>query len=201
MGAQGLWWASESNPQYGDIAAFRDPRSEYIYAWGHPPSTTPSGVDSQYVYMIRVKASEAFDLSKYQYWWGRQQGWKSDRLTTFTSDTAVMWGTGQGQVVWNAFYQCYIFVHLGKCTEPVTFIYVLTYPTDTFGGGAVYLRTASSPEGPWTPDVQIYQGQSIDKQQVYAGVAHPYLDVSGKSLAISYTSNNTIQVIKAIFNK
>ncbi|KAF4809794.1 hypothetical protein CGCTS75_v014710 [Colletotrichum tropicale] len=183
FGDQGFWWPANSNPRYGDIMAFRDPRSEYIYAWGGPPTTKTGWVDGSYVYMVRVKASDAFDLTKYQYWWGRQQGWKSDRLTTFTSETAVLWGTGQGQVVWNQFYQCYIMVHLG------------------IGGGAVFLRTAPSPEGPWTPDVQIFQAQPIDNGLVYAGVAHPYLDDSGKTLTMSFTNNNRIQVIKATFSK
>ncbi|KAI1630760.1 hypothetical protein F4809DRAFT_647078 [Biscogniauxia mediterranea] len=34
---------------------------------------------------------------------------------------------------------------------------------------------------------------------VYAGVAHPYLDGSGKTLTISFTNDNHIQVIKVTF--
>lgn len=33
----------------------------------------------------------------------------------------------------------------------------------------------------------------------YAGVAHPYLDPSGRSMVISYTNNNNIEVIKVTF--
>ncbi|GKT52338.1 uncharacterized protein ColSpa_12519 [Colletotrichum spaethianum] len=184
-GEKGYWWPADTNPRYGDIAAFRDPRSEYIYAWGGPPTTISRSdwLQSSYVYMVRVKASEAFDLSKYEYWWGRQRGWSTERLTTFTAETAAVWGTGQGQVVWNEFYQCYIFVHLG------------------IGGGSVFLRTAPSPEGPWTPDVKIFDAKPINGGLVYAGVAHPYLDESGKTLVISFTNNNRIQVIKATFTQ
>jgi hypothetical protein len=102
------------HPRYGDVAAYRDVHSDYIYAWGGPPTTFKDFIGSQYVYQVRVLAKNAFDLSKYEYWWGRAQGWKSTPLTVFNTETAVLWGTGQGQVVWNAFYGCYIFVHLGQ---------------------------------------------------------------------------------------
>ncbi|KAK2059023.1 hypothetical protein LY76DRAFT_571558 [Colletotrichum caudatum] len=185
-GERGYWWSADSNPRYGDIAAFRDPLSDWIYAWGGPPTTVPRSdwLQSSYVYMVRVRAREAFDLSKYEYWWGRHRGWRMNRLTVFTPETAALWGTGQGQVVWNDFYHCYIFVHLGRV-----------------GGGSVFLRTAYSPEGPWTPDLKIFEAQPIDDGLVYAGVAHPYLDESGKTLVISFTNNNRTQVIKATFWK
>ncbi|TQN69149.1 hypothetical protein CSHISOI_06348 [Colletotrichum shisoi] len=184
-GERGHWWPADSNPRYGDIAAFRDPRSDYIYAWGGPPTTVASSdwVQSSYVYMVRVKAHEAFDLSRYEYWWGRQRGWRTERLTVFTAETAALWGTGQGQVVRNEFYRRYIFVHLG------------------IGGGTVFLRTAPAPEGPWTPDVKIFEAAPVDGGLVYAGVAHPYLDETGRTLVISFTNNNRIQVIKTTFSR
>ncbi|TEA19499.1 hypothetical protein C8034_v008383 [Colletotrichum sidae] len=157
---------AHTNPRYGDIVAFRDPRSDFVYAWGGPPTTASGWVEGSSVYLVRVKASEAFDMSKYQYWWGLQQGWKSDRLTAFTSETATLWGAGQG-----------------------------------IGGGFVFLRAASRPEGPWTPDVKIFQAEPIDGSLVYAGVAHPYLDESGKTPVVSFTNNNRIQVIKATFSQ
>ncbi|TDZ39041.1 hypothetical protein C8035_v005713 [Colletotrichum spinosum] len=163
----GYWWPAHTNPRYGDIAAFRDPRSDFVYVWDGPPTTASGWVEGSSVYLVRVKASEAFDLSKYQYWWGLQQGWMSDRLTAFTSETATLWGTGQGQVVWSEFHGCYIFVRLG------------------IGGGSVFLRTASRPEGPWSMDPG----------------SHPYLDESGKMLVLSFTNNNRIQVIKATFSQ
>lgn len=86
--------------------------------------------------MVRVKASEAFDLSKYEYWWGLQKGWKAERLTTFTSETATLWGTGQGQIVWNELYQCYIFVHLGE--SPPSCVNFCPF-TDSYKGSAAAL--------------------------------------------------------------
>jgi hypothetical protein len=71
-------------------------------------------VDAGYVYLTRVKAADAFNLSKYEYFWGKDKGWKNDVLTTFDSSTAVFWNSGQGQLVWNDHYGCYMFVGLSK---------------------------------------------------------------------------------------
>ncbi|KAI1280248.1 hypothetical protein F5Y07DRAFT_396402 [Xylaria sp. FL0933] len=182
-GNTGWWWDVTSTPRYGDVAAFRDTKSNYIYVWGGAPTSIMDYTDSQYVYLTRVNAADAFDLTKYEYFWGRSQGWKSDILTTFSSDTAVFWGIGQGQVIWSDFYQCYIFVHLS--------------------GTNVVLRTATSIEGPWTPDITVYTATpKTAGDYVYAGVAHPYLDASGQTLTISYTNAAiAIEVIKVTFSK
>lgn len=113
LGDQGWVWDTNKSAKYGDISAYRDERSPYIYILGHPPQGR-QWPESEYVYQARVKAPDAFDLSKYEYWWGRQQGWKSDLLTTFTPETAVMWGVGQGSLVYSNLYNCYIYVHLSK---------------------------------------------------------------------------------------
>ncbi|TDZ37098.1 hypothetical protein CTRI78_v011172 [Colletotrichum trifolii] len=36
FGDQGYWWPAHANTKYGDIVAVRDPRSDFIYAWGRP---------------------------------------------------------------------------------------------------------------------------------------------------------------------
>jgi hypothetical protein len=88
-GYNGWRWDLANTPRYGDVAAIRDSRSDYINVWGSAPTSVTDYTGSQYVYMSRVIAADAFDLSKYEYWWGLGEGWKSDVLTTFTSDTAV----------------------------------------------------------------------------------------------------------------
>ncbi|KAI0022934.1 hypothetical protein F4780DRAFT_150359 [Xylariomycetidae sp. FL0641] len=183
-GDAGYWWPAENTARYGDIAAFRDTRSEYIYAWGGPPSSVTDYPDTQYVYLARVIAADAYDLSKYEYWHGQADQWQSEPLATFTPDTAVMWNTGQGQVLWSDYWNCYIFVHLGPLT------------TD------VLLRTADSPEGPWTPDVTVFTATAIDGGFTYAGVAHPYLDLTGQTLTVSYSNNaDVIEVVRISFSK
>ncbi|KAK8131797.1 hypothetical protein PG984_008235 [Apiospora sp. TS-2023a] len=184
FGDRGYWWDANTTARYGDIAAYRDTRSDYIYAWGGAPMEITDWVQAAYVYQCRVKAADAFDITKYEYWWGRQKGWKSELLTTFTAETAVMWMSGQGQVVWNKYLNCYVFVRLGP----------LTYD--------VLLRTAPSPEGPWSDDVKVFTATPIGKDAMtYAGVAHPYLDPSGKTMVVSYTNDNNIEVIKVTFDK
>ncbi|GJN78474.1 hypothetical protein PLIIFM63780_001968 [Purpureocillium lilacinum] len=174
------WWDTSENAKYGDIAAYRDVNSDYIYALGHPPKQFDGKfIESQYVYQARVKANQAFDLNEYEYWWGRQQGWKRDRLTSFTPETAVMWGVGQGQIVYSNYFKTYLYVHVT--------------------GATVAIKTAPKPEGPWSEGRELFTATPIDGGLVYAGVAYPYLDESGKTLTIAYTNNNHIQVIKAKF--
>ena len=119
-GTKGFWWDSATLPRYGDQAAYRDTRSDYVYAWGGAP-TNQKGDAASLIYQTRVHAKHAFDLSKYEYWHGRTAGWNSKPLTTFNSETAVMKGAGQGQVVYNAHYKTYIYVHTGKA--PLSSLY------------------------------------------------------------------------------
>ncbi|KAI1648923.1 uncharacterized protein F4817DRAFT_314216 [Daldinia loculata] len=142
------------------------------------------GPTIRYVCLLRVKAADAYDLDRYEYWWGPNSGWKTGKLLTeFGARTAVAWLIGQGQIVWSEFYECYIFAHLSP------------------GGSDVLLRTATSLQGPWTPDVKVFTATPMDDGLTYAGVAHPYLDPSGQTLTISYTNNNHIEVFKLSFLK
>ncbi|ORY61664.1 uncharacterized protein BCR38DRAFT_396713 [Pseudomassariella vexata] len=185
FGSNGFWWDQSQFPRYGDVAAYRDENSDFIYAWGGPP-TRFSGdfVQGGYNYLTRVKASSAFDMSQYEYYYGASGGWiKNKPHDQFGADVAVFWNVGQGQMVYSQFYKCYIFVHLGP------------------GSSDVFLRTATKLEGPWTPDVKVFHATPNNGGLVYAGVAHPYLDTSGQTLVISYTNNNKIEVIKVKFSK
>lgn len=110
LGANGWWWDTNKTAKWGDTCAYRDERGEYIYLLGNPPQGQ-KGAAAQYIYQARVKATEAFDLSRYEYWWGRQRGWRSELLDTFNAETAVMWGAGQGSMVYSNFYNYYFYVH------------------------------------------------------------------------------------------
>lgn len=201
MGTNGIWWDTDNTPKYGDVAAYRDTNSEYIYIWGNPPNSESSYPANSYVYQARVKATDAFDLSQYEYWWGRDQGWKSDVLTTFGAETAVMWGVGQGSIVYSQYFSTYFYVHLGESTTnpSLQLNELVTNETLATGGSKVYIRSAPAPEGPWTADKEIYTATPIDGGLVYAGLAYPYLDESGKTLTVGFTNNNHIQVIKINF--
>ncbi|KAK3988024.1 hypothetical protein QBC44DRAFT_371527 [Cladorrhinum sp. PSN332] len=182
FGIPGYWWDANTTARYGDVCAYRDEWSHHIYIWGGPPTYVKDWGDMAYSYLARVKAKDAFDPTGYEYWWGRQRGWKKEVLTSFTPETAALWGTGQGQVLWSKWFGCYVMVH-----------------TSTFGS-TIMLRTALSPEGPWTPDIEVYTAVPIDDGMVYAGVAHPYHDESGETLILSYTNSNYIEVLKVEFD-
>lgn len=117
FGDNGWWWPGDTVAHYGDVAAYRDVRSDYVYLLGNPPNSQSGFPASSYVYQARVVAGDAFDWDKYEYWWGRDQGWKSEVLTTFNAETAVMWGVGQGQIVYSEYFGTYIYVHLGELQE------------------------------------------------------------------------------------
>ncbi|KAH8705829.1 hypothetical protein BGW36DRAFT_422367 [Talaromyces proteolyticus] len=178
-GDNGWWWNANSEARYGDVAAYRDENSEFIYGWGGAPTNIKDFVPGQYVYQVRVMASAAWDKSQYEYWWGRSAGWKNAPLTTFNKETAVMWGVGQGSTYYSPYYKCYFYVH--------------------FNNADISIRTAPTPEGPWAADVKVYTPTPIQGGFTYSPGIHPYLDPTGRSLTINYTNNNHIQVIKATF--
>ena len=114
LGTNGIFWDAANSPRYGDVAAYRDLRSDYIYAIGGAPNSQTGYTDSNYAYQVRAHAADVDDLSKYEYWHGRTAGWSTTPLTDFNSETAVMWNKGQWQIVWNAHHGCYIFVHTSE---------------------------------------------------------------------------------------
>ena len=114
LGDTGWLWNATTAPRYGDVAAYRDEKSDYIYTWGGAPISEGPYPADQYVYLARVQASNAFDLASYEYWWG--DGWRPGQvLSEFGQKTATWWGTAQGQVLYSTHWGCYVFVHLGLC--------------------------------------------------------------------------------------
>lgn len=186
-------------PRFGDVTAYRDEKSEYIYLLGGAPNqTTDSSFNN--IYQARVLAADAFDLSRYEYWWGEEAGWKADVLSQFDDTTAIMSNVGQGQMVWNEHFQAYIFVYLGEFV-PKKRKERRKDLADSLGPGGfdVLLRTVPSPDGPWSEDVKVYTATPIDNGLAYAGVAHPYLDTTGQTLTVSFTNNNHHQALKVTF--
>lgn len=114
MGDQGWWWNGDTTPKYGDVAAYQDVHSDWIYILGNPPNYITTWPEKCYIYQARVRRAHAFDLDKYEYWWGRAEGWKSEVLTRFDPETAVMWGAGQGQMVYSEYFRTYVYIHLSK---------------------------------------------------------------------------------------
>jgi hypothetical protein len=62
------------------------------------------------------------------------------------------------------------------------------------------MRTAPKPEGPWSGDVVVWNATFRSAGFIYAGVAHPYFDTTGKTLTVSYTNSpNVNEVVKITF--
>jgi hypothetical protein len=114
FGNNGYWWDQKQYPRYGDVSAYRDEKSRYIYAWGGAPSIAKDWIQAGYSYLTRVNATDVFNLQKYEYYYGPTKGWSKTPHNQFGSDIATFWNVGQGQITYNQFYKCYIFVHLGK---------------------------------------------------------------------------------------
>ena len=163
LGERGIWWEAKTDPRYGDITAFYDERSDYFYAIGGAPITFEDYVGQGYVYQVRARRKDAFDLSKYEYWWGRKVGWSKNRLTEFYSESAIMWNVGQGQMVYNRHCACYIFVHTSECSLSFQRLLTRAYVATDPGSNQVVLRTASAAEGPWSEDVVVHEAKVRDE--------------------------------------
>ncbi|KAL9106673.1 MAG: hypothetical protein Q9227_008325 [Pyrenula ochraceoflavens] len=134
----GYWWSANTTARYGDVVAYRDQNSEYIYALGGAPNSAQGFTD-------------------------QQDGGHVERRTGPDSlESRIQFKS-----------------------EPAT--------------ANIALRTAPSPEGPWTDDKVIYTVPN-PAQMVYAGVAYPYLDESGKTLTIAVTNYpRAIEIYKVTF--
>lgn len=188
---QQYWWDASCEPWYGDVGSIYA-SDGYIYAYGHAQ-------DLPWVYLTRVPLQNATSLSFYEYWNG--ENWQSERLYDMGEKEGVFWQikyapncknhTGeftdprrsQGQVVWSAYYSCYLFVYC-----------------DNWMDNKVLAMTAQKPEGPWSEAVTLYQATPITAgSSIYAAVPHPYYDVTGRTLVVTFTNHpNCIQAIKIV---
>ena len=107
-------WDGSCEPWFGDVGAIR--YNDYIYAYGHAQ-------DIAWVYLARVPWQDATDVTCYEYWNG--DGWQSERLNYGVGEKeSVFWAVNQGQVVWNDYYGCFLFVYCGNF-PPLLFIRIL----------------------------------------------------------------------------
>lgn len=99
------WWDATREPWYGDICALR--WDQYVYAYGH------GGEGNPWIYLARVRAEDATNLSCYEYWSG--DGWQAERLQTQSlgEKESVFWQINQGQVIWSTHFGCFLFVYCG----------------------------------------------------------------------------------------
>jgi hypothetical protein len=180
---QQYWWDAGCEPWFGDVGSVR--------AKGLP-----------WVYLTRVPWESATDLSCYQYWNG--EDWQGERLYTTNGlgeKEGVFWqikyvsllsvercfdanvNHSQGQVIWSAYYNCYMFVYC-----------------DNWMNNKVLAVTADKPEGPWSNPMTLYHATPLTAgSSIYAAVPHPYFDQSGETLVVTFTNHpNCIQAVKVV---
>lgn len=71
---------------------------------------------------------------------------------------------------------------------------------DNFMNCKVQAKVAMLPQGPWSDSIELFQATPITKGgMVYAAAPHPYFDVSGKTLVVTYTNlPNVIQAVQVV---
>lgn len=187
------WWDGATEPWYGDCGALKV--GDYIYAYGHAQA-------APYVYVCRVKCECATDLSQYEYWNGPT--WQTDRLYNPGEKEGVWWQINQGQICWSPFYNCFIFVYVGK--DPRVLRPTMPLRTrlmsfiDSWMNSKVLAMVSDCPTGPWSDPIELYQATPLSNGGcIYAAAPHPYYDESCCTLIVTFTNMpNDIQAIKVV---
>ncbi|KAI9719493.1 MAG: hypothetical protein M1828_006200 [Chrysothrix sp. TS-e1954] len=119
-----------------------------------------AGDEKLAVYVARVKPADAKTQSDYQYWDG--SSWQSDQTKAVT----VLSGGLQGSISYNA--------HLGG------YLYLYSYIN------YIQARFAYHPQGPWSDVTSLFNNPG---GVIYAPVALPNFDASGKTTELMYSNH------------
>jgi hypothetical protein len=176
-----MWTSYE--PWWGDVGVTYDALDQSAYVFGHGPS---SAMLDGYVFLAKVPAAQATDVSAYQYWDASAGAWTTRRFSNgqlgtlaLTSAQALfpLHALGQSNAFWSTYYNTWMFV----------------YGT-SFGYSDVMVMTAPRLEGPWTKGFSIASTcpNNICGAIRYAIVPHPEYDPTGKTLLVTWTDANSI---------
>lgn len=133
----------------------------YVYRYG-----TPAGRDNP-GFVSRVKEPEITNMDAYEYWDGSE--WKPRDAK---AAAPIVDGVAELSVRWNE--------HLNK------YVMLTTDPMDS-----VVMRTADSPEGPWSPSHVLVDTR--DLPSAYAPMIYPYQ--TGSDLYFMLTVHNQYNVL------
>jgi hypothetical protein len=176
-----MWNSFE--PWWGDVGVTYDALDQNVYVFGHGPGAAAL---SNYVFLAKVLAANATDVSQYQYWNAATSTWTSQRFANgqlgslaVSSAQAIFPANalGQSNAFWSTYYNTWMFV----------------YGT-SFGYSDVMVMTAPKLEGPWTTGFTIAStcpNQTCSAIR-YAIAPHPEFDPSGKTLLVTWTDSNSI---------
>lgn len=139
----------------------------YIYIYGY--SNRTNDTSAKKLILARAPENNPGDLGSWEFF---SHGlWKKD----FQASTPIFSGVGaEGSVSWQPFLKKFVFVY-----------------TDGIWGRIV-MRTAETPEGPWSAPTTLYQCPDIKispRVFCYAGKGHPELSATNE-LLISYAANS-----------
>ncbi|TVY81318.1 putative alpha-ketoglutarate-dependent sulfonate dioxygenase [Lachnellula suecica] len=153
----------------------------YIYILGSLSSQT-TGSNYSNVFAARVAPGSIGTLSDYQYLSG--SAYTPTRLTypvyNGYAPAAVMQQVQAGSIVYNNYYNLYIYLSPGPALS-----------------GQILASTSQVPSDPWSNTVVLYQGNTI----LYAPIAQGYFDTSGRTLTFDMSIFNPIylQTVKVTF--
>ena len=180
-----MWNSFE--PWWGDVGVTYDAADDHVYVFGHGPS--PAQLSNS-VFLAKVPAARATDVSAYEYWNAATSSWTAQRFANGQLGTLAVTraqalfppdALGQSNAFWSTYYNTWM----------------LVYGT-SFGYSDVMVMTAPALEGPWTPGFTI--ASTCPNQQCsairYAIAPHPEFDPTGKTLLVTWTDSNAIYAVK-----
>jgi hypothetical protein len=166
-----LLWGPD-DPWYGDIGITYDPRDRKVYAYGNGPDGG--------VYLARVPATQASDVTAYEYWDQSTQSWYTgvrkvdgnQAIFSHRYDTPLPHQKlfGQSNAFWSNYYNAWMFLTAGD-----------------YLGRTIAVMTAANLEGPWTKLTKVADACPAANDTCYAVAPHPEYDESGKTVLVSYT--------------
>jgi hypothetical protein len=175
-----LW--SRSEPYWGDIGVTFNSLDNNVYVFGHGPGSADLGTQ---VYLAKVPAARAEDLSAYQYWDQAKLAWTSTRFGDGSAGTSKVTraqaifkdrALGQSNAFWSNHYNKWMFV----------------YGADV-GYTDIMVMTADRLEGPWTAGFTVASTCPAGCSSIrYTIAPHPEYDPTGKTLLVTWTDSNVI---------
>jgi hypothetical protein len=180
-----MWNSFE--PWWGDVGVTYDALDQCAYVYGHGPTSANL---SDFVYLAKVPAALATDVSAYRYWDQSTASWTAQRFANGQLGTMAVTSAqalfpehalGQSNAFWNTFYNTWMFV----------------YGTG-FGYTDIQVMTASKLEGPWTKGFTVASTcpNGTCSAIRYAIAPHPEYDLSGKTLLVTWTDSNRIYGVR-----
>lgn len=179
-----MWNSFE--PFWGDIGVTYNSLDQHVYVFGHGPASANLGA---HVYLAKVPAAQATEVSAYQYWDQSQKSWSTQRFADGTLGTLKLTSSqaifanrtlGQSNAFWSNYYNTWMFV----------------YGADV-GYTDVMVMTAPQLEGPWTKGVTVASTCPKTCSSIrYAIAPHPEFDATGRTLLVTWTDANVNYVVQ-----